>query len=1064
MSDNHSRMRPSTFVGLIIFALGFLAFFLAITGQHQYADADGAAQKICAEISPKTIDINGDGKPVQITLSGADSIDTFAGMTITSWTWVQNPADYASDPSLRITDLPKVPSTTPTVTFHTPAITANTTFRVDLTVSDGSNSSVVHGYINIYLTGTPPTANISASVNGTPGTTATGGDVVMLDGSGSLCTGSCTYAWSQDTSDTTRVQLSSSAGSTVTFSAPDGVVESLHFTLTITDGIGYGQADTIVSIKDPPVAVAAATPTSANVGDAVTLDGTLSSDSTGTIDSYAWSVTTGYAGVNFSDNNDATAGKVTFTAPPLNGVIGDSATLSFQLVVSDGTDSAQTTTDNNTGNNLQVTVNKLTPPPIDVMGYNVLYDGDPHTATCPATVVNGVDLCTYVDLTNTMHTNAGNYSDTWTFHDPTGTYTDASGPVNDNIARRDATWTTNPNSKTYGNPDPSPLTTGSGNFLPADNVTATYTRAAGETVLGGPYLITATLAPAAVLTNYNITNTGANFTIQARDATWTTNPNSKTYGNPDPSPLTTGSGNFLPADNVTATYTRAAGETVLGGPYLITATLAPAAVLTNYNITNTGANFTIQTRDATWTTNPNSKTYGNPDPSPLTTGSGNFLPADNVTATYTRAAGETVLGGPYLITATLAPAAVLTNYNITNTGANFTIQARDATWTTNPNSKTYGNPDPSPLTTGSGNFLPADNVTATYTRAAGETVLGGPYLITATLAPAAVLTNYNITNTGANFTIQARDATWTTNPNSKTYGNPDPSPLTTGSGNFLPADNVTATYTRAAGETVLGGPYLITATLVPAAVLTNYNITNTGANFTIQARDATWTTNPNSKTYGNPDPSPLTTGSGNFLPADNVTATYTRAAGETVLGGPYTISTTLSPAGVLGNYNITYNTATFTINQANVSVAPNPASKTYGASDPNPLTTGTLTGFLPSDNVTATYSRTPGETVAGGPYTISATLSPAGVLGNYNITYNTATFTINQANASVTPNPAGKTYGQSRSEPADNRDADRIPGLGQRDRDLQPNTGRDGRRRPLHHQRHPQPGRRAGKL
>src|SRR5205814_9453074 len=68
--------------------------------------------------------------------------------------------------------------------------------------------------------------------------------------------------------------------------------------------------------------------------------------------------------------------------------------------------------------------------------------------------------------------------------------------------------------------------------------------------------------------------------------------------------------------------------------------------------------------------------------------------------------------------------------------------------------------------------------------------------------------------------------------------------------------------------------------------------------------------------------------------------------------------------------------------------------KVYGSADPSPLTTGTLSGFLASDNVTASYSRTAGETVAGSPYTISATLSPSTVLGNYNITYNTAKFTI----------------------------------------------------------------------
>src|SRR5205085_1124192 len=162
----------------------------------------------------------------------------------------------------------------------------------------------------------------------------------------------------------------------------------------------------------------------------------------------------------------------------------------------------------------------------------------------------------------------------------------------------------------------------------------------------------------------------------------------------------------------------------------------PSGVLSNYNITNTGAAFTINPKDATWTTNPNSKSYGDTDPNPLTTGSGSgFLAADNVTATYSRAAGETVNGGPYHITATLSPSGVLSNYNITNTGAAFTINPKNATWTTNSNSKTYGDTEPNPLTTGSGNgFLTADNVTATYSRAAGETVTGGPYHITATLS------------------------------------------------------------------------------------------------------------------------------------------------------------------------------------------------------------------------------------------------------------------------------------------------------------------------------------------
>ncbi len=377
-----------------------------------------------------------------------------------------------------------------------------------------------------------------------------------------------------------------------------------------------------------------------------------------------------------------------------------------------------------------------------------------------------------------------------------------------------------------------------------------------------------------------------------------------------------------------------------------------------------------------------------------------------MTATYSRTAGETVAGSPYTISATLSPASVLDNYNITYNTANFTITPAAASVTPNAASKTYGTADPAFTGTLTG-FLAADGVTATYSRTAGETVAGGPYTISATLSPAGVLGNYNVTYNTANFTIDKAIASVTPNAASKTYGAADPA-LTGTLAGFLAADGVTATYSRTAGESVAGGPYTISATLSPAGVLGNYNVTYNTANFTINKANASVTPNAASKTYGTADPAFTGTLSG-FLAGDGVTATYSRTAGESVLGSPYTISATLSPAGVLGNYNVTYNTAAFTITAAVATVTPNAATKTYGAADP--VFTGTLSGFLAGDDVTATYSRTAGETVGGSPYTISATLSPAGVLGNYAITYNTAAFTITKATASVTPNAASKTFG-----------------------------------------------------
>ncbi len=359
--------------------------------------------------------------------------------------------------------------------------------------------------------------------------------------------------------------------------------------------------------------------------------------------------------------------------------------------------------------------------------------------------------------------------------------------------------------------------------------------------------------------------------------------------------------------------------------------------------------------------------------------------------------------------------AVDPNYTISYAPGKVTV-AKAALTITSTVTRVYGTPNPSPIPPTpiglvNGDTLASAGIVVTCTTTATTTSPVGGYPITCT-GPASTAT-YTITYLAGTLTVTPALASVTPNAASKVYGTADPDPLTTGTLiGFLPSDNVTATYTRTAGETVAGSPYTISATLSPAAVLSNYTITYNTALFTITPIAASVTPNAATKVYGTPDPVPLTTGTlTGFLPADNVTATYTRTAGETVAGSPYTISATLSPAAVLSNYTITYNTATFTITAKAASVTPNAATKVYGTPDPVPLTTGTLTGFLPADGVTAIYTRTAGDTVAGSPYTISATLSPAAVLSNYTITYNTATFTITPRALTLTANNATKVYG-----------------------------------------------------
>jgi MBG domain (YGX type) len=84
----------------------------------------------------------------------------------------------------------------------------------------------------------------------------------------------------------------------------------------------------------------------------------------------------------------------------------------------------------------------------EVIPYEITYDGTPHTATGFCTGILG-ELLEGLDTSGTTHTNAGIYTDTWTFTDVTGNYSDTIGTVNDTIARADATCEVNPYDLTY---------------------------------------------------------------------------------------------------------------------------------------------------------------------------------------------------------------------------------------------------------------------------------------------------------------------------------------------------------------------------------------------------------------------------------------------------------------------------------------------------------------------------------------------------------------------------------------------------------------------------------------
>ncbi|MDD2686784.1 MAG: MBG domain-containing protein [Gallionella sp.] len=612
---------------------------------------------------------------------------------------------------------------------------------------------------------------------------------------------------------------------------------------------------------------------------------------------------------------------------------------------------------------------------------------------------------------NTASQNVGTYTVT-----PTGLYSNQFGydisyaAASVNITAAPLAITANAHSKVYGSADPT-LTyaiTG-GSLFNSDVLTGSLSRAAGETVVGGPYAIgQGTLGNG----NYAITYTPDNLTITPAPLTFHATPSTMVYGGVVPSASYTVSGfvnsEVLGTSDVTGAPTlviTADSTSPVGGGYSVgigTGTLASG----NYSITVAGAGFSVTPAPLTVTMDALSKIYGNADPSlTYTITAGALLNGDTLSGTMTRVAGENV--GNYAANGGLSNG----NYTISYGGA-LAITPRGITLTANAQSKQYGTADLLlTYSIGGAGLATGDTAGAVFSgalaRAAGETVAGGPYAINqGTLA---ANSNYAVTAfTPDNFTITTAPLSITASALSKIYGNADPTlTYSITAGALLNGDVLAGALSRAAGETVAGGPYAIgQGTLANG----NYTITYTSNNFTITPRNITLAANAQSKQYGLADPLlTYTIGGLGLATGDTAGAVFSgalaRAAGETVAGGPYAINPGTLAAN--SNYAVTaYAANDLTVTPAPLTVTMDALSKIYGNVDPSLTYTVTAGALLNGDTLSGTMTRVAGENV--GSYAANGGLSN----GNYTISYG-GTLAITPRSISIAADASSKVYGNA---------------------------------------------------
>jgi len=216
--------------------------------------------------------------------------------------------------------------------------------------------------------------------------------------------------------------------------------------------------------------------------------------------------------------------------------------------------------------------------------------------------------------------------------------------------------------------------------------------------------------------------------------------------------------------------------------------------------------------------------------------------------------------------------------------------------------------------------------------------------------------------------------------------------------------DVIVTYDGLTTAPTNAGMYAVVATVDDS----NYEGSAEGT-LVISKKVASVTPDAKSKTYGGADPELTGTLEG-FLVGDGVTASYSRTSGETV--GTYTINATLSPEGVLDNYDIIYNTAEFEITARPITVTADAKTKVYGEADPE-LTYQITSGSLAfSDAFTGALERVAGENV--GTYEIRK--GSLALSSNYDLTYVGANLTITARPITVTADAKTKVYGEADPE------------------------------------------------
>lgn len=587
--------------------------------------------------------------------------------------------------------------------------------------------------------------------------------------------------------------------------------------------------------------------------------------------------------------------------------------------------------------------------------------------------------------------------------DVTDEYTIDPQPGTLRVDRKKVTVTPDSTGKVYGNADPVKFTATAGATINADVLDYTVSREPGEDVKADGYKITIT--PGDNL-NYEIVPGEGVFTIAQREITISANPESKVIGTIADPPLTASYTDLGTGVVPAYTVSREPGEEVKTYPISV---VAKAEENPNYKITVVGNTFTILPISTQITITPigNGKVYGEDEPALAATVTG--VPEGSPQPKYhlVREPGNTV--GTYKISVVLEDDPNYTNISADAT-ANFAITKKAATISIKEAGRVYGDATPEAFTAEVTGTIPGDSLVYDLQREKADNKNVGTYKIDAAFdKEQATNRNYEISVVKNDFKINPRPVTLKADDKTITYGDSEPiftAQVTEGS--IVGQDKLNYLFERDPGKDVVEGGYEIR--VLPGSN-PNYTLSTEPGTLTIGKKTITVTPEDTGVVYGDAlDLSGINVEADGLVAGDTLNYEVVKSDAGNMNAGPYDL--TVADKGNQ-NYTIETGTGILTIAPRQITITPQNNAKTFGAPEPNPLTTVVFggKGLVNGDSIAYTLSRAAGEQVRS--YDIYADVKKE-QYPNYDITLKTGTFTIMPIQTKVTIIPDNKeaVYGE----------------------------------------------------